>query len=72
MEKRKATKPLSENRKLVDFKLKYQNQWVAINPESEEVLANNFDLSILKKDLKKIKNPYYLEKVLPISTVFIP
>ena len=60
------------NIKLIDFKRKYQNQWIALNPKTGEVIASNKDLKKIVNNRSLRKKNYVLEKVLPLNALFIP
>ncbi|OGC50634.1 hypothetical protein A2716_03025 [candidate division WWE3 bacterium RIFCSPHIGHO2_01_FULL_40_23] len=62
----------SEKKKLIEYKEKYQNKWVALDPKTQAVLAADEDLKKLSNKMKKIGTNYILDKVLPIDMIFIP
>lgn len=61
-----------ELRRLIDFKEKYQNKWVAFDSATNSILASDKNLKKLAFKLQDIKQDYTLEKVLPRNVVFVP
>jgi hypothetical protein len=62
----------SRNLELIEFKRKYQNQWVALDPKTGKVLASNKNLKIIAKSKSLQNKDYVLEKVTPLNSLFIP
>lgn len=61
-----------EKRKLIQFKEKYQNKWVAIGQKSGRVLGFGRDLRKLSHELGSVSEDYLLEKVTPLAKAFAP
>lgn len=59
-------------RQIINFKYRYQNQWVALDESSREVIDASKDLVALVKKLANRHTKYVLEKVLPPETVLVP
>jgi len=61
-----------EMRKIISFKEKYQNKWVATVKNSDKVLAASKSLKVLATKLQKSKQDYVLEWVFPPDVAFAP
>ena len=57
--------------KILDYKKKYQNKWVAKDPVTSEVIKADKKLDKLVEKMEKTNTDYVLEKVLPINKAFI-
>jgi len=60
-----------QNRKLVKFKRKYQNMWVAIDLVTGGVILSGRNLKRIADKMFKKKQDYILEKVPPLNSPFV-
>lgn len=57
--------------KILNYKKKYQNKWIAKDPKTSEVIKADIKLDKLIEKMEKTNTDYVLEKVLPLNKLFI-
>ncbi len=62
----------TKNKALIDFKLKYQNMWLARDPVTGAVLEADKSLAVLAEKMRTLNNDYTVEKVMPLNSVYVP
>ena len=58
--------------KIIKFKNKYKNCWVARDIKTGKILDAGKDLKMLAKRLKRATNTYLVENILPPDVAYIP